>query len=153
MTDSACRRCRSAVLKGQHEATQLVFPPHQQSLAAVAKVGQQIRALREGRAITRKDFSLLLFPHVSRSYIYRIESGSVKPSIETLERIAAVLDLPLGAFFLDSDSLETLVYSRFVHQIVSLLKSVPDGSFEAIVSFARRITSKNERHRANRRGR
>jgi transcriptional regulator with XRE-family HTH domain len=88
---------------------------------------------------------------VTRSFIYRLESGSVNPGIETLERIAEVLDLPLGAFFLDPDSLETLVYSRFVRQIASLLKGVPDGSFEAIVSFARRMTRKRHRRRGKRR--
>lgn len=128
------------------------FAPNQRSLKAVRRVGQQVRALREGRGITFKELSVSLFPHVTRSYIYRIESGSVKPSIETLERIAAVLDLPLGAFFLDPDSRETLVYSRFVCQIVSLFKGSPDRSFAGLVSVARRMIRNNGKRRANRRG-
>jgi transcriptional regulator with XRE-family HTH domain len=93
---------------------------------AVKRIGQQIRALREGRGICRKALSNLLLPHVSLSYVYRIESGCKKPSLETLGRIAVILNLPLGAFFPDPDSPETLVYSTYAQQITPLLKCVPD---------------------------
>jgi transcriptional regulator with XRE-family HTH domain len=135
-----CRRCRSAILKRMQDGSQTVFLPHQEPLAAVKRIGQQVRVLREGRGLTRKDFSVRLSPHVSRSYACRIESGCVKPSLQILERIAVILDVPLGAFFLDPQSLETLVYSQFAHEIVPLLKRIPDRTFNTIVSFVRRIS-------------
>ena len=137
--NSKCRRCSSTILKRMHQTKQAVFLPHQNSFKAVSLIGNQVRVLRELRGLTRKAFSVLLLPYVSRSYVYRIETGSVKPSLETLERIAATLDLPLGAFFLDSESLETQVYSRYVQQITPFLKLVPDKSFETILSFIREM--------------
>jgi len=137
--NSKCRRCSSEVLKRMQEKNQPVFLPHQNSLKAVSLIGKQVRVLRELRGLTRRAFSVLLLPYVSRSYVYRIESGCIKPSLETLERIAVALDLPLGAFFLDPESLETQVYSRYVQQITPFLKLVPDRSFETILSFVREM--------------
>jgi transcriptional regulator with XRE-family HTH domain len=121
------------------ETNHPAFLPHQNSLKAVSLIGHQVRVLRELRGLTRKAFSILLLPNVSRSYVYRIESGCIKPSLETLERIASALDLPLGAFFLDPESLETQVYSRYVQQITPFLKLIPDRSFETILSFVREM--------------
>jgi transcriptional regulator with XRE-family HTH domain len=151
--ESKCRRCCSRVLKSEHEAGRSVFPKHLNSLTAVKRLGHQIRALREGRGISRKELSLLLLAHVSLSYVYRIESGCTRPSLETLMRIAAILNVPLGAFFLDPDSPETLVYSTYFHEVTPLLKCIPDSSFETILSFVRWLSGNDAQREAKRRRR
>jgi transcriptional regulator with XRE-family HTH domain len=140
-----CRKCCCAVLKREHDTDQCVFPQHQSPLMAAKGIGRQIRILREGRGIASKDFANLLRPHISRSCLYRIESGCIKPSLGTLERIAEILDVPLGAFFLHPESLNTLGYAYFVQQIVPLLRFVPDRSLDTILSFVRRMSGKHSK--------
>lgn len=63
------------------------------------KVGVQIRAQRLAADLSAG--ALATKAGVSRSMMSRIERGLVSPSIEVLDRIAAVLDVPMSRFFVD----------------------------------------------------
>jgi transcriptional regulator with XRE-family HTH domain len=84
-----------------------VRPPRSSTKAAAepkrsttsAKVGIQIRAQRSAADMSAG--ALALKAGISRSMMSRIESGLVSPSIEVLDRIATVLDVPLSRFFVD----------------------------------------------------
>lgn len=74
----------------------IVAPPRSE---AARRLGEQVRALRmasagSGGALARSS-------GVSRSMLSRIERGLVSPSVETLQRIAQGLDVPLSRFFSD----------------------------------------------------
>jgi len=60
-------------------------------------LGKRIRQLREERKLSQeaieKQTGLL------RSYISRVENGYTVPSLETLERLAAALEVPLYQLF------------------------------------------------------
>jgi len=60
-------------------------------------LGKRIRQLREERKLSQeaieKQTGLL------RSYISRVENGYTAPSLETLERLAAALEVPLYQLF------------------------------------------------------
>lgn len=65
----------------------------------VSRVGAQIRALRMAGGLSGQD--LALASGVSRSMLSRIERGLVSPSVDTLERIARGLGVPVARFFAD----------------------------------------------------
>jgi transcriptional regulator with XRE-family HTH domain len=67
--------------------------------ATAAKVGVQIKAQR--LAVDLSAGALATKAGVSRSLMSRIERGLVSPSIEVLDKIAAVLDVPMSRFFVD----------------------------------------------------
>lgn len=67
--------------------------------STAAKVGVQIRAQRLAAALSAG--ALAAQAGVSRSMMSRIERGLVSPSIEVLDRIALVLDVPISRFFAD----------------------------------------------------
>ncbi len=67
--------------------------------SAVSRVGAQIRALRT--AMTMSGLGLAHASGVSRSMLSRIERGLVSPSVDTLERIARGLGVPVARFFAD----------------------------------------------------
>lgn len=60
-------------------------------------IGTRIRQLREERGITRAEIEK--FSGLDHSYIARIEQGLTMPPLETLERIALALDIPLYWLF------------------------------------------------------
>src|SRR6266571_1571645 len=62
----------------------------------VENIGQRIRQLRESRA------------KVSRSYLSRIESGQMTPSLGTLEKISEALNVGLNRFFIPESDGEAL---------------------------------------------
>ncbi|WP_371132257.1 helix-turn-helix domain-containing protein [Variovorax sp. SG517] len=68
------------------------------SLSA-ARIGAQVRALRV--AAGRSAGQLALASEISASMLSRIERGLVSPSVETLERLAQGLHVPVSRFFCD----------------------------------------------------
>lgn len=59
-------------------------------------IGELIRAAREEAGITRSELNRRLNgPLAAGSHINRIERGEVSPTVDTLQRIAAALDVVL----------------------------------------------------------
>ena len=62
-----------------------------------ALVGTQVNRLRQAAGIS--PLALSQRSGVSRSMLSRIENGQVSPSVETLDRLANALGMPLSRFF------------------------------------------------------
>ena len=60
-------------------------------------VGERIRTLREQKKLTRGD--LQERTGLQRTYIWRVENGYTVPAIETLEKFARRLKVPIYKFF------------------------------------------------------
>lgn len=58
------------------------------------KIGPRIKYLRETQELTQE--ALARVASVSQSYIARVESGEVTPSIKTLERLAKALGVGIN---------------------------------------------------------
>src|SRR5262249_46938066 len=67
------------------------------SLETVDNIGFRIQRLRESRALTQNQIQSL--SRVSRSYLSRIESGSLTPSLATLEKLSSAIGVSLNDFF------------------------------------------------------
>jgi transcriptional regulator with XRE-family HTH domain len=62
-------------------------------------IGRRLRALRESKKLSQGDIEKRT--GLFRFYISRIENGHTVPSIETLERLARGLEVPLYQLFYD----------------------------------------------------
>src|SRR6266849_9739345 len=62
-------------------------------------IGPRLRALREKKALSQGDIQERT--GLLRAYLSRIENGHTVPGIETLEKIARVLEVPLYQLFYD----------------------------------------------------
>jgi transcriptional regulator with XRE-family HTH domain len=60
-------------------------------------IGPRLRELREQRNLSQGDITEVI--GLPRSYISRIENGHAAPSLETLQRLATALDVPLYRIF------------------------------------------------------
>lgn len=66
-------------------------------------IGERIRELREQKRLSQGDIEERT--GLLRCYISRVENGHTVPSLETLERFAGALDVPLyKLFYYDEDS-------------------------------------------------
>ena len=64
---------------------------------ALAKLGEDLRALRKAQGLTLED--LAAASGKSLSFISKIERGQARPSVTTLQELAGALGVPVGWFF------------------------------------------------------
>jgi transcriptional regulator with XRE-family HTH domain len=66
------------------------------------KLGQAIKLVRTANGLRQKEIARKL--NVTPNYVSLIESGNREPSISFLNRLAEVLGVPVGVFFLWQES-------------------------------------------------
>jgi len=64
-------------------------------------IGKRIRQLRERKGLSQGDIEAV--SGMLRAYISRVEHGHTIPSVDTLERFAVALDVPLYQLFCEGD--------------------------------------------------
>ena len=64
-------------------------------------IGTRLRSLREDRKLSQGDIEKST--GLLRCYISRVENGHTVPSIQTLEKLAAALEIPLYQLFYEGD--------------------------------------------------
>jgi len=65
-------------------------------------IGTRLKKLREDRSLPQGDIEKRT--GLLRCYISRVENGHTVPSLETLERLAAALEIPLYQLFYEGDA-------------------------------------------------
>lgn len=136
-----CRRCQRRL---PPRAKFLILPPRaaegsrdeieiftkQTNLEAVEKIGRRIQQLRKAKGMTQKQ--LQNCSYISRSYLARIESGLVTPSLGTVEKISVALDVGLNRFFL-SDLCDTLLEDKFIQGLRPFLHQLDWEQWQSIL--------------------
>jgi transcriptional regulator with XRE-family HTH domain len=64
-------------------------------------IGERLRALRESKNLSQGEIEKRT--GLLRCYISRVENGHTVPSIETLEKLARALEVPLYQLFYDGE--------------------------------------------------
>jgi len=137
-----CRRC-VRLLPPKVEF--LIPPPVQQELPGddrqlfekwpnrdtVENIGQRIRQLRESRGMTQSQ--LQARSRVSRSYLSRIESSQMTPSLGTLEKISEALGVGLNRFFVPESNGETLLEDPFIQGLRPFLRQLDFEQWQSIL--------------------
>ena len=137
-----CRRCLHLLTP---KVEFLIPPPETQELPGedrqlfekwpnremVENIGQRIRQLRESRGMTQS--RLQACSRVSRSYLSRIESGQMTPSIGTLEKISEALGIGLNRFFVLETNGEALVEDPFIQGLRPYLRQLDWAQWQSIL--------------------
>ncbi|MGH9776586.1 MAG: helix-turn-helix domain-containing protein [Candidatus Acidiferrales bacterium] len=97
----------------------------------VENIGQRIRQLRESRGMTQSQ--LQARSRVSRSYLSRIESGQMTPSLGTLEKIAEALGVGLNRFFVPESTGETILEDPFIQGLRPYLRQLDWTQWQSIL--------------------
>src|SRR5271156_803100 len=64
-------------------------------------IGDRLREMREGKKLSQGDIEKRT--GLLRCYISRVENGHTVPAIETLEKLARALEVPLYQLFYDGE--------------------------------------------------
>jgi transcriptional regulator with XRE-family HTH domain len=64
-------------------------------------IGDRLRQMREGKKLSQGDIEKRT--GLLRCYISRVENGHTVPAIETLEKLARALDVPMYQLFYDGE--------------------------------------------------
>jgi transcriptional regulator with XRE-family HTH domain len=122
-------------------------------------IGTRLRKLREERNLSQGDIEKRT--GLLRCYLSRVENGHTVPSLETLVRLAAALELPLYQLFYDGDgppllpnlskrqTTEELVLDaeqekevRFVEKVMRLLARIKDKDRQLFLYMAQKLASR-----------
>jgi transcriptional regulator with XRE-family HTH domain len=104
----------------------------------VENIGQRIRQLRESRGMTQSQ--LQARSRVSRSYLSRIESGQMTPSLGTLEKIAEALGVGLNRFFVPETNGETVLEDPFIQGLRPFLRQLDWTQWQGILKRLQAIS-------------
>src|SRR5262250_1183663 len=104
----------------------------------VENIGQRIRQLRESRGMTQSQ--LQARSRVSRSYLSRIESGQMTPSLGTLEKIAEALGVGLNRFFVPESNGETVLEDPFIQGLRPFLRQLDWEQWQSILKRLQAIS-------------
>ena len=143
-----CRRCVRAL----PQRLEFLIPPPAppEELAAeptperfinqetVENIGHRIRQLRESRAMTQSQ--LQSRSKVSRSYLSRIESGQMTPSLGTLEKISEALNVGLNRFFIPESDGEALLEDPFIQGLRPFLRQLDWEQWQSILKRLQAIS-------------
>src|ERR1700691_855770 len=104
----------------------------------VENIGQRIRQLRESRSMTQSQ--LQSRSKVSRSYLSRIESGQMTPSLGTLEKISEALGVGLNRFFVPETNGETVLEDPFIQGLRPYLRQLDWTQWQGILKRLQAIS-------------
>ncbi len=120
-------------------------------------IGDRLRALREGKKISQGDVEKRT--GLLRCYISRVENGHTVPAIETLEKMARALEVPLYQLFYEGEAppeLPNLLKrkaadriawgssgkdARFLVKFRRLLGRVDEGDRKLLLYMARKMAN------------
>ena len=123
-------------------------------------IGTRLRFFREEKGLSQGDIEKST--GLLRCYISRIENGHTIPSLETLERFAGALDVPMYKLFFSGDgepptpnlvrrkSLEELAEqpgkageeARFMLQFKTVLSQLGDPDRDVLLTLAKKLATR-----------
>jgi len=122
-------------------------------------IGARLRKLREEKNLSQGDIEKRT--GLLRCYISRVENGHTVPSLETIEKLAAALEIPLYQLFYDGDeppplpnlskrrSTEELALDeqsekdlRFVEKVRRLITRISDKDRQLLLFLAQKLASR-----------
>ena len=121
-------------------------------------IGGRLRAIREAKNLSQGDIEKR--SGLKRSYISRVENGHTVPSVETLEKLAPALEVPLYQLFYEGGKPPELPNlpkrktsddiawgssgkdARFLSKFRRLLGSVDEGDRRLLLYMAQKMANR-----------
>ena len=121
-------------------------------------IGERLRALRETKSLSQGEIEKRT--GLLRCYISRVENGHTVPSIETLEKLARALEVPLYQLFYDSEEPPVLPNlperktadeiawgsspeeARFLNRMARLLERLNENDRRLLLHMAQRMAER-----------
>ena|SRR5258708_352261 len=122
-------------------------------------IGHRLTSLREEKKLSQGDIEKRT--GLLRCYVSRVENGHTVPAVETLEKFARALEMPLYQLMYDGQEPPSLPAngkvkrsdewgstgkdSRFLSKLCRILAGMSKGDRQLLLSFAENITKRQKR--------
>src|SRR5216683_497968 len=122
-------------------------------------IGNRLRSVREEKKLSQGDIEQRT--GLLRCYISRVENGHTVPAIETLEKMARALELPLYQLMYDGQEPPVLPPNgggkrsdewgavgkdaRFLRKLCQLLAKMSEGDRQLLLSFAEKVPRRRKK--------
>jgi transcriptional regulator with XRE-family HTH domain len=121
-------------------------------------IGDRLRHVREEKKLSQGDIEKRT--GLLRCYISRVENGHTVPAIETLEKLARALEIPLYQLFYDGETPPRLPNNlklrssddigwgntgkeaRYFNQLRNLLSKIKDGDRKLILHLVQKMANR-----------
>jgi len=118
-------------------------------------IGERLREMREEKKLSQGDIEKRT--GLLRCYISRVENGHTVPAIETLEKLARALEVPLYQLFYEGDeppklpnllkrkTSNDIVWGRtgkhsiYLHKLVKCLSKTTDSDRKLLLAMAQKV--------------
>jgi transcriptional regulator with XRE-family HTH domain len=145
-SSSMCRRCHKPLEVQLPEPELVAEIPMVESPAEPGglQVAQAVKELRLLRNLSQRQLALRM--HVPRTYISKIENGKATPTLSSLERLAAALQVELPALLRDSrgrrqDEIAVVLSDPFIKEIAALLPGLDSIQRSIFLNQVRELAS------------
>jgi transcriptional regulator with XRE-family HTH domain len=124
-------------------------------------IGARIRQLREDKELSQG--AIEQRTGLMRCYVSRVENGHKVPSLETLERFASALEVPLYRLFYEGDEPpiplvsvrlpleelvdgkdETTTHARFLRKLGRVYRRMADSDRRVLLAMAKKLLGRGE---------
>lgn len=119
-------------------------------------IGERLRALREQKKMSQGDIEKRT--GLLRVYISRVENGHTVPAIETLEKLARAMEIPMYALFYDGEKPPKPIIAerdatgwgssgrdaRTLHRFRRLMSRADDGDVKLLLFMAQKMARKKK---------
>ena len=97
-------------------------------------IGDRLRTLREAKNFTQGEIEKRT--GLLRTYVSRVENGNAVPSVETLEKLARALEVPIYQLFYVGEELPRCQIFRSARLLAILRGAAPEKMRVGLISFA-----------------
>jgi transcriptional regulator with XRE-family HTH domain len=116
-------------------------------------IGNRLRSVREEKNLSQGDIEQRT--GLLRCYISRVENGHTVPAVETLEKMARALELPLYQLMYDGQEPPALPANgewgsagkdaRFLNKLCLSLAKMSEGDRQLLLSFAEKVPHRRKK--------
>jgi transcriptional regulator with XRE-family HTH domain len=106
----------------------------------IENIGRRIRQLRKSCGMTQRQ--LRTRSRVSISWLSRIESGQMTPSLGTLEKFSEALGVSLNRFFIPEMDGESLLEDPFIQELRPILRGLDRELWQSILKHLAAISGR-----------
>jgi len=121
-------------------------------------IGDRLREMREGKKLSQGDIEKRT--GLLRCYISRVENGHTVPAIETLEKLAGALEIPLYQLFYEGEEPPKLPHllkhnspddtawgstgreARYLNKLRRLLSKTEEGDRKLLLHMAQKMSNR-----------
>jgi len=103
-------------------------------------VGRKIREERKRLKLTQEE--LAEKADITANFLGHIERGTKRPTLDTLKKIADVLEIPMGVLFATEETYKLPSEDLFIKRFMSLVRDRKGEEKELILKIAKMILKK-----------